>query len=1702
MAVEKISVEVKSNAKKIEKELDGIDERIKKLKNSKASIELRAEKLKNAKDEISKIELQLKQLAAKKASIKADASNIKDAKAKVEDLNQQMAKLRERKAHLQVTTTELKGADKELNNLNKEMTRLNNRKARLQLDQMDIQESESKIGKLKTKLSELGNTKTKIDISSNIHELGSKLDNIGSKILNPFASKINQVIGIGALLKGVDAAVSMVSSSVGGAIDRYDIVQNYPTIMSNMNISAKDAEASINALKDGLTGLPTTLDDSILSVQRFTSKNKDIKKSTNQFLALNNAILAGKASTEIQASAMEQFSQAYSKGKMDMMEWRTMQMAMPAQIDQVAQAFNISADALGDGLRDGTISMEQFMNKVEEMNKQGVNGFKSFEEQAKNAVSGLRTGMAVMKSAVTRGVESIIGTLDTMLEKAGFGGFAGVMGAIGSTFENNFKKIAAFIDQNQDKITDFFKKIKDAFEAFDKKEFFAGLKDSFDDVIGSGKEFMTFAKPFVDFFKQMIEKLGDGNFERGLGRLPGKILKFGIAAKIAGKGLKLFSGPLSKLIGNKLFGGLGGGSATTFEGFKGNMFDGLASLGKKAGNMALVFAAIKLIEQAAEAIKQVDQKVPDDFSGMVKKLGLMGVAIAEIGALAFIASKIPMKDGFTGLAMIAGISLNIMVAAEALNQVNRKVSSDMDSMADKLRNMGIALVGMGALVTAAGLLATMNPVAAVAGLVAVAAIAGELILTAEALHQIDTKVSGDLSNIGKKLANIGIAIGAMGVLAAAVGAFVATGIGAVLLGGGLITIAAIAKELIVVSDALQQVDQKVPSDFSSLKGKIKSIVSVVKYMTRADLGGLLSTFENIFKGFNVKAVSDVLKKLADVGAILDQMPTINGKKALNSVRQIKLVVDSMGGASDFVERIKNFAKSVINSSEVEAVKKYMSSLKSIAQNLTAINGGEIDLAATKKRLQEILSVIGLLGDKKFNKKLSNAGESSKFSSVKKSIGHLKEIMDILHGLSGHLDIVPIQTNIDLLKNVIKSLGNKELFQDYGMGKNQGSKPFASMKKTIGYLLEIAGMLSQLTYGIDFNSAQGNINGIKGIIQSLNMNEIFANYSMKKNQGSKPFASMKKTIAHIQEIAGMLSQLTYGIDFTAAQANVNGIKGVIQSLNMNEIFANYGMGKNEGSKPFASMKKTVGYLLELAGMLSQLTYAIDFGAAQANINGIKGVIMSLNMNEIFANYGMGKNEGSKPFASMKKTFTYLLELGGMISQLTYGIDFVSAQANINGIKSLIQSLNMDEIFANYGMGKSEGSKPFASMVKTFGHLITLGQKVNELSFNITFEPARVNIHGIKEILALLGSEEMKSTYENMLKEGKWNNSIKVIDAVIRLRNKINELPANPINKEAAIAEIQKVKDVLNELANFPAAKGVESIDGLVAAFENLINRLNSLSGKFQPVGLNYGKEVIKGFNKANIPGKFVNVINKAITSLNNKASAFTAIGERYGQALCRGFANSVADNMDRTIHGQLMSLNNQASSFGIVGSNYGTMLASSFSAQIQNLASNVGNQIQLIQLAMDNLRAPTLTPRIMTVSSSSGSSSSGAAFLNRGGAVSTQYLADGGTPFVPKGKDTIPAMLSPGEFVQRKAAHQKFGSDFMERVNNLDIQGVFRSLTGRFNLARQMQPAVSTVVNNISHTSNNNAKLNQYFSGKGDQGSGFKRANRYIRSLGR
>jgi len=313
--------------------------------------------------------------------------------------------------------------------------------------------------------------------SSGFKVAGGAADSFSSKASSSL-EKINSIMGsvskrsssLFKTLTGVavaQKAASEVIKQSSNAIQRMDTLNNFPKVMENLGVDTEASTKAMERLNDKLQGLPTALNDGANAVQRFTSANGDVGKSTEMFLALNNAVLAGGAEMATQQAAMEQLSQAYAKGKPDMMEWRSAMTAMPAQLRQVASAMGfVDASSLGASLRSGKTSMDDFMQTMVRMNTESVNGFKTLEEQARRATGGFSTSITNMKAAVTRGITSMIETINKVLESSGLPKIQEIITNIGRTIEGILKgvgkvfgRIISWIAENKDMLISWAKTI-------------------------------------------------------------------------------------------------------------------------------------------------------------------------------------------------------------------------------------------------------------------------------------------------------------------------------------------------------------------------------------------------------------------------------------------------------------------------------------------------------------------------------------------------------------------------------------------------------------------------------------------------------------------------------------------------------------------------------------------------------------------------------------------------------------------------------------------------------------------------------------------------------------------------------------------------------------------------------------------------------------------------------------------------------------------------------------------------------------------------------------------------------------------------------------------------------------------------------------------------------------------------------------------
>lgn len=670
-----------------------------------------------------------------------------------------------------------------------------------------------------------------------------------------FGRKLSRAISLGAAMQvgmmAVSKTVNTLSNHIGSAVQRYDQLNNFPKVMSNLGISAKDTRASLDVLNEGLKGLPTTLNAATSGVTRFTSKNGDIGKSTKYFLAMNNAIIAGAQPAEMQASAIEQLSQSYAKGKMDMIEWRSVSNAMPAQLKMIAKAMNMTTEELGEGLRSGTISMDDFMDTIVKLNDKGIDGMASFADQAKASTAGINTAMTNLSTSVTRGMANCLGAVDTALKNNGLPTIGESVNKFGTIVSNTFEKAAGAISKAN--IKGFIDGLSPSFKAL------KAVAEPTGKAIGKAIGFLNKHAKAVGTLVPIL--MGGAIALKGFFTIYDKLNALAVTPKVA-ESLK----PIEQ-------------TARGGEGAAKKLKNALASLAKMAG-VAMMIGSIALLAKSMAELGKVGNKA-------IPPMIALGVVIAGL-AVVFDSVGTSLQANAMGIGVFAGAVSAMAITMAAVASTGTQGAVAMAAFGAVVGGLAIvfsvfgkglngAAVGMlafGGMIALAGAgmnmatpfvyaLAKAFPVLSKGVVSVVNAISGGLIGILNAVAGIITAVGMAAINAGmgfviltRGVANLtALPIAKMGVSLAAV----AAGVGAIALSAGGLMVAGAGMKLF--SAGLRGVT-KSASTASTATAKLKATFSGLSFpalKTGAFTGSL-----NVIKSSATAAVG-TLKNAGSMG---------------------------------------------------------------------------------------------------------------------------------------------------------------------------------------------------------------------------------------------------------------------------------------------------------------------------------------------------------------------------------------------------------------------------------------------------------------------------------------------------------------------------------------------------------------------------------------------------------------------------------------------------------------------------------------------------------------------------------------------------------------------------------------------------------------------------------------------------------------------
>ncbi|WP_136314421.1 tape measure protein [Actinomyces procaprae] len=276
--------------------------------------------------------------------------------------------------------------------------------------------------------------------------VASVASRVGASVGNALSSAVS--VGVKAAGVAVAALGATIATNLSRAVSRADTLSNFPRIMANIGYSADDARVQIDRIAKSLDGLPTSTNAVALTVQGLAPLTDSLEEATDVSLALNDALLAGGGSAAIVENAMEQYRQMLAVGTVDMAAWRSMQSAMPGQLDQMARALlgaTANSSDLYDAMKEGTVSFDDFNATLVKLDGEGIDGLASFHDQALTATSGISTAFENARSRIAAAITKVINVFGVDSISSAINGFTANFSTWGDTVAEKAQVVKEWI---------------------------------------------------------------------------------------------------------------------------------------------------------------------------------------------------------------------------------------------------------------------------------------------------------------------------------------------------------------------------------------------------------------------------------------------------------------------------------------------------------------------------------------------------------------------------------------------------------------------------------------------------------------------------------------------------------------------------------------------------------------------------------------------------------------------------------------------------------------------------------------------------------------------------------------------------------------------------------------------------------------------------------------------------------------------------------------------------------------------------------------------------------------------------------------------------------------------------------------------------------------------------------------------------------
>lgn len=1529
---------------------------------------------------------------------------------------------------------------------------------------------------------------------SGINKAKSDIDAIDDKVNKNRTVKIHgDTSGLTAISNALDSISSKVLSlSARGALnigksfakdagELYDAQNEFVNNMRSLDNPLSDKEINSTLKNLSKYGAQTKYNVAELTNLAGALKGAGFDKEFGGFdnLTKNLANISALASSPSNAlkRVSTQIKQMSLDGKVLARDWNPIRDAIGGTATQkVVQKFKdeYGFDNLADAMKEGKVLGKDFIKVLNEVGQDP-------------ALLKAATNTKTLKSAWENMRESLtVGLVGTPFEPGALTPAIDGLVKLMNTVSENGDVIQNFVSKGVGKAMSLF---KDMFGEFDFKQ---GLKDFVTYLAPIGKGIELLAKGFakINNHGKNTGKILGGIITASAGWLVVSKMARSVRALSSTLGLlKNFKNPFSRG-GSSGSGGASGGSTSLLGGLT-------KSLGDSAKMLAFA-GSIKLIASAFKDISNTDM----DFTEATVKVGTMVTMVTAMAGYATLLGKAIQKfklgkDLAVGATAMAGVVTGMLLMAKSMEQLNKikfdagKVSGTMLAMTGLVTLVGAIATGIGALMVASE---GIGALALGAGLLSMLATAGTMVVVAKAMESVAKTVARinkvklpNAGTFGKKMVNFTALVTEMS-LASSFSGNIST---LALLPSIFGTISNLAQAIQIESiinlvnklNKLQGSMKNVPdkSKFKDTIKKLKNMTELINELSSVSGGGIKNpvdalksignTFSNIVKGLEVNSITDNISKVANLIATLSQlnMPEdlsalktklkniANIQKTLNSAFADIQFGDSGGISNPFIHglnAISSFFDGFETGNNIKTFSKVTKFVKDIEDlelpdDISSLVSQVRKIGLIHQQLNQAFSTFSL-GTVSVSYPILNAinalgtffdslATSNLISTVKK----LTQFIEDINSVEVPSDTSAIDEKISNLTNVmnsLKKLGNDSWLDSINFiskglealtSKLDGASldaKFKSFTKLIDFVKKISDLKLD---DAGLEALETKLDNLQTTLKKVSKFEVPTPPDV--GDKLKGFENFKKLTDKIKDIVDSLNNIPDGLDISSKIESVKNALSKISELATLDIFGKDTPFNKDVTSNIKSVTEFTSKLSSIASSLNEINSIEDLSGIPAKIEQLRQALQSItqagenggslmSMFDAFkgkSDYGKLAEEASNMINSLKTIADALSQIPDLINIEGSGIE-----TRVAKIQSVLKSLtDSDTGSFIQDIGKlakvSEAVGQVTSVVNSFKTMAETLMTIPDL-INVEGSGIETRVAKIKSVLQSLASSDDSGLTTSL--------------------QNIQKLSSNIMSAVQAVNNILIIANAINQFPEVNADNFNNSINAIKTAIESLS-------------GINDNDAII---------GNLTNVLN-TINQLQNALAQFASMASTLGQQSGSNFSNGFVSGLGSRIVDKMNEQKNQIENLGweALGASISSKIANGFDV------SSVLNKIQQIQSAIDSLRGKTVD---ITVNETTVKKTKHA---EHGGLI--EYHSTGGTVggrlFKPLGTDTVPAMLTAGEYVLKRSVSSMLGKQFLDNLNQLNLTQALKALAGHTG-----HSVVNNTTNNITQNVDNKASF--------------------------